>query len=168
MTRLSMRIAAGIGALALAGSMSACADRPTTAATVGGERITVAEVDEVMAGLPEQIEAHPSAVLNIQMRSLAARQVAQQRGITNLRALAEQQTAQLRVPEELITDPEFRSLIIAQEEARALEQQLGTNAVNQAFERIPVTVNPRYGVTGLEELQTLRNTSLSRRAGSPQ
>lgn len=173
MTRLTTKIVAGIAAIALVGSMSACAARPSTAATVGPERITVGEVDELIAGLPDELRdetivGHPSVVLNIRMRAVAAQQVAEQRGINDLYALASQNVAQIDLPDEFRTDPEVRTLLISQEETNALREQIGTREMEEAFARIPVTVNPRYGMTGLEELQTLRNTSLSKPAGQPE
>lgn len=173
MRRFTLRIAAAIGAMALAGSMTACATRPSTAATVGPERITVAEVDELIDGLPPELRdqsvvGHPSVVLNIWMRSVAAQQVAEQRGIDDLSAQAYQSVAELAVPDEFRNDPEVRQLLIAQEETNVLRERIGAQAMEESFARIPVTVNPRYGMTGLEELQSLRNTSLSKRAGQPE
>ncbi|MDO5500209.1 MAG: hypothetical protein Q4F67_11090 [Propionibacteriaceae bacterium] len=168
MTRLTMRIAAGIGAIALAGSMTACANTASTAATVGGERITVTELNQLMEGLPETLEAHPSVVLNIKMRGLAAEQVAEERGLSDLRARAEEQLARGGVPAELMADPEVRTLLMAEANTMALEQEIGTGEVNQAFGRIPVTTNPRYGLVGLDQVQQLRNTSLSKPASAPQ
>ncbi|WP_432558942.1 hypothetical protein [Granulicoccus sp. GXG6511] len=172
MTRLTMRIVAGLGALALVGTMTACS-RPTTAATVGSERITVAEVQELTDGLPVQVRAQPgrgqeSQVLNLRMRALAARQVAEQRGIQDLQPLAETAVAQLQMPDELRADPELRSLLISEAEAFVLREHIGTQQMEEAFARIPVTVNPRYGFTGLEHFETVRNTSLSKRAGQPE
>lgn len=173
MTRLTTKIVAGIGAIALVGSMAACTDRPSTAAIVGPERITVAEVDGFIEGLPDQLReetivGHPSVVLNIRMRSVAAQQVAEQRGITNLYALASDNVAKMPLPEQFRDDQEVRKLLIAQEETNALREQIGTQEMDRAFARIPVKVNPRYGMTGLEELQSLRNSSLSKPAGQPE
>lgn len=172
MTRLRMRIIAGIGALALAGTMTACA-RPTTAATVGAERITVAEVNDLANGLPDQVRAQPgrgqeSQVLSLQMRAMAARQVAEERGVENLRPLAETAVAEVQMPDELRSDPELHALLISEAETFVLLEHIGTQEMETAFARIPVTVNPRYGFTGLESLETIRNMSLSKRAGQPE
>lgn len=173
MKRLVMRFAAGIGALSLAGTMTACVPRPNTAATVGTDRITIGQINEVIDNLPQELRTqtvvgNPSVILNIEMRALAAQQVAAEVGVDDLRAQATQRLADLPVPAELLSDDTVRDLLVAQEEIEALKEHMGTRAMEEAFADIPVTVNPRYGMTGLEELQALRNTSLSKPAGAPE
>lgn len=169
MRRLMTRIVAGVGALVVAGLMTACAPRPTTAALVGPQRIAVSEVTQLIDSLPENLRTqsalgHPSVVLSIRMRGLAAEQVAQQRGITNLEGLAEKSVAELPVPEELRHNEGIETLLIAQEKTAVLADQIGAQEMESAFQRIPVTINPRFGLTGLGELESLHNTSLSRLA----
>lgn len=181
MTRLTTRIAAGIGALALVGTLSACAQSPSTAATVGGQRITVADVDRTVAALPAEVklqapaEVHPSKVLSVKMRAAAAEQVAQARGI-ELRQLTEAELSDVEFIPAVEASPEARDFVFAMTEIELLQQRLGAPAVEAEFARIPVTVNPRYGLTGLENVgingsrtaPLLRNTSLSKPAGGPQ
>lgn len=172
MTRFMTRVVAGIGALALAGTMTACS-RPSTAAVVGGERISVAEVTELTEGLPDALQAQPGApleslVLNLRMRSVAAEQIAEEHGVTDLVAQAEAAVAQLDMPEELANDPEFRTLLLSEAETLVLREHMGTQEVERALAAVPVTVNPRYGLTGLEPFDTVRNSSLSKRAGQPE
>lgn len=173
MRRLAMRFAAGIGALTLVGTMAACANRPGTAATVGADRITVTQVDEMIAALPEELRTqsvvgHPSVVLNIEMRARAAQQVADDIGFEDLRVQAERSVDETPLPEEFRGDAAVRELLVSQEEALVLREHMGVLEMEEAFAEIPVTVNPRYGMTGLEELHQLRNTSLSLPAGSPE
>lgn len=181
MTRLTTRIAAGFGALLLGASMTACTGRASTAAVVGGQRITVQEIDEYAAGLPEELRTsapaltHPSFVLSTRMRALAAQQIAAQNGIPNLRAETERMLAGEQISPIIQNDPEARMLLVETNEVNVLAERLNPEAVNAAFARMPVEVNPRYGITGLEPVgvsQTdpvpqLRNPSLSRPAGGP-
>lgn len=179
MTRLTTRIAAGIGALALTASMTACGGRASTAAVVGDQRITVAEVENLAGGLPEQLIqgspaiAHPSFVLSTKMRSLAAEQVAAELGVPNLRAETEKMLARDQISPVIANDAEARELLVQVAEVDLLAQQIGPDNINRAFARVPVEVNPRFGVSGLEALPVnqgdvlpqLRNPSLSKPAG---
>ncbi|MDO5681727.1 MAG: hypothetical protein Q4G46_02705 [Propionibacteriaceae bacterium] len=172
MTRFSTRIVAGVGALALIGTMSACS-RPSTAATVGTERITVAEVTEITDNLPAELRAQPgtpwqSWALSLRMRGLAAEQIAAKHGITNIRQQAEARVAAEELPAEVTQNEHLMSLFVAEAEEKVLSQHIGTAETQAAFATVPVKVNPRYGLTGLEPFETLRNPSLSKRAGQPE
>lgn len=181
MTRLTTRIAAGLGTIALLGSLSACAGAPGTAATVGDQRITVAEVDQIVRELPAPIKqqvpglAHPSYVLNVKMRAAAAEQIAREKGVP-LQALTEQALAQADLMPMVAESPAARELAFGEAEVQVLAQRLGAPAVASGFAGMPVKVNPRYGVSGLEPVELLdngaapliRNSSLSQPAGGPQ
>lgn len=179
MTRHITRITAGLAAVALTASMTACAGRPSTAAVVGSQRITVAEIEEAAEGLPDQLKqaepavAHPSFVLNAKMRSIAAQQVATGQGIANLRAQTEQLLAGQNISPIITSDPEARELLVQTNEVQVLAEQIGAERLTEGFAQIPVQVNPRYGITGLEQVGVapgapfpqLRNPSLSKPAG---
>lgn len=181
MTRLTTRIAAGLGAIALLGSLSACAGAPGTAATVGDQRITVAEVDQIVRDLPAPIKqqapglAHPSYVLNVKMRAVAAEQLARERDVP-LQALTEQALAESDLMPIVAENPAARELAFGEAEVQVLSQRLGAPVVAAGFAEIPVKVNPRYGMSGLEPVELLddgaapliRNSSLSQPAGGPQ
>lgn len=181
MTRLTKRIAAGLGALAFIGSLSACAGQPSEAAKVGDRTISVAEVDRTVAELPEAIKVqlpgmtHPSYVLNLKMRSMAAEEVATARGF-DLRSESQQQLAGVRLAPVIAENEAARGLALAETEIDLLRERIGPEAMNAEFARIPVTVNPRYGLTGLEPVPlavadgtpVFHNPSLSKPAGGPQ
>lgn len=174
-----MRITAGLAAVALTASLTACAGRPSTAAVVGSQRIAVAEIEQAAEGLPDQLKqaepavTHPSFVLNATMRSIAAQQVAADHGITDLRAQTERVLAGQNISPIITDDPEAQELLVQTNEVQVLAEQIGAERLNDGFAQIPVEVNPRYGITGLEQVGVapgapfpqLRNPSLSKSAG---
>lgn len=177
MTRRTMRIAAALGSLVLAASMTACAGRGGTAATVGGERITVSEVEqttEALAELQGSVPGLSSLVLNVKMRGTAAEQIAAAQGI-NLRERAEKSYVEQGGPATGQVPEEVRDLLIDAVSAEVLENSMAPGALGASLARVPVTVNPRYGLTGLEpmrldqnRLPVLVNRSLSKPHGAGQ
>lgn len=177
MARRTTRIAAALGTLVLAASMTACAGRPGTAATVGSERIAVSEVNEVSDALSQlygPVPGLPSYVLNVKMRASAAEQVAAGEGI-DLGAAAEQALGAQDAPPAGGVSAVLRDFAVDSTQVEVLASEIGAGAMEERFAEIPVTVNPRFGLTGLEpmrfnenQLPVVANPSLSKPHGAAQ
>ena len=178
MARRIRRIVAALGALVVALAMTACAGRAGTAATVGPERITVSQVErttDALTALYGQVPGLASYVLNVKMRAIAAEQVTAAQGV-DLRAEAERELSIQDLPaggaEE---EAAVREFLVSIQEIELLEANLAATSIKTEFANIPVTVNPRYGLSGLEEMRldqnrlpVLQNPSLSKPAGDIQ
>lgn len=150
-----------VSALGLGG----CANNPNTAAEVGSARITGSEVDSAHTALNEAgqraaqasqtpVASFPKAVvLNILMRGEAAKQVAQQRGITVDQAKLDAEFNKFADAPDIAAFPEAKNLVLDSLTADQVSQQMGAEAFDKALQQIKVSTNPRYGVTGLEQLQ---------------
>lgn len=171
MTRRITRITAALGTLVVAASMTACAGRPGTAATVGAERISVSEVQQVSDSLTQLYGPVPgisSYVLNVTMRASAAEQLAADQGL-DLRGAAEQELSDQGAPPAGGVDAVLREFAVDATEVEVLSSRIGDAAMEASFARVPVKVNPRYGLTGLEpvrfdenRLPVVANPSLSK------
>lgn len=175
MARRTARIAAALVALVLAVSMTACAGRPGTAATVGPERISVTEVEETtneLTALYGPVPGLASFVLNVKMRARAAEQVAAADQL-DLRAAAEQALSAQGAPAGGDLSNVLREFALNATEVEVLETAMGAEELAASFADVPVTVNPRYGLTGLEAMQfderqlpVVANPSLSKPHGA--
>lgn len=175
MARRTTRIAAAVGTVFVAVSMTACAGRPGTAATVGTERITVTEVQETADALTDlygPIPGMSSFVLNVKMRADAAEQVAATERV-DLRAAAEKALSAQGAPASGDVPSVLREFALNATEVEVLETAMGPERLTASFAEIPVTVNPRYGLTGLEAMRfddnqrpLVANQSLSKPDGT--
>jgi hypothetical protein len=174
MARRISRIVAALGALALALAMTGCAGRPGTAATVGPERISVTKVQQTtdaLTALYGQVPGLASYVLNVKMRATAAEQITAAQGV-DLRAEAERELSIQDLPAGG-AESDVRDFLVSIQEIELLESNLAATSIKAEFAKIPVTVNPRYGLSGLEEMRldanrlpVLANPSLSKPHGA--
>lgn len=175
--RTTRRIAAALGTLVVAVSMTACAGRPGTAATVGPDQISVTEVQQTTDALTELYGPVPgmsSFVLNVKMRASAAEQVAAAEHL-DLRAAAEQALSAQGAPAGGDVPSVLREFALNATEVDVLQTSVGPESLAASFAKIPVTVNPRYGLTGLEAMRfdesqrpLVANPSLSKPDGATQ
>ncbi|PFG68273.1 hypothetical protein B0O41_3107 [Propionibacteriaceae bacterium ES.041] len=165
------RVTAGLAAAAVVVAMGlgGCANSPSTAATVGDRTITTSEVADTsreLTAINPKI-AEPALVLSVKMRAAAAEQIAQSRNI-NLDTETQALLPQLQIPPELMANPAGNQLVRDLVKVDALGQKLGQGELAAAMGFIPVTVNPRYGLQGLEDVandqQAIGSGSLSQPA----
>lgn len=168
---IRFRVTAAIAAAATVVTLGlgGCANSPSTAATVGGRTFTTSEVtraSQELAKINPRL-AEPGLVLSVKMRGAAAEQIAASRGI-DLTAETNKLLPQLQIPPQLLSQPAGQSFVMDVVKADALAQKLGQAEMGSALAFIPVHVNPRYGVKGLEDVANseggLGSGSLSRPA----
>lgn len=160
------RMAAAGAAGALVVSLSACAagQSPNTAAIVDGHRITTTTVSETTraynevagrfaASQGQQAQALPeSVVLNALMRGEGASSLARRAGqsIDN-----NADTVLMTDPDyaPFVADPHTKVLFQALARADVLSKALGEEQFEAALAQVQTTINPRYGLTGLEPIR---------------
>lgn len=165
------RVTAGLAAAAVVAvlGLSGCANSPATAAVVGDRTITTSEVAETSRALSavNPKVAEPALVLSVKMRAAAAEQIAASRNI-NLDAETKALLPQLQIPPDLLASPAGNQLVTDLVKVDALGQKLGQGELAAAMGFVPVTVNPRYGLQGLEDVandqQAIGSGSLSQPA----
>lgn len=160
------RMAAMGAAGALVVSLSACSagQSPNTAAVVDGHRITTTQVSEttraynqiagrMAAQQGQQAQALPeSVILNALMRGEGASAVARRAGqsVDN-----NADTMLMSDPDyaPFVADPKTKALFQSLARADVLSKALGEEEFEAALAQVKTTVNPRYGLTGLEPIQ---------------
>jgi hypothetical protein len=174
---LSRRVAAVASSAALAIALAACdADQVGSAAVVGGERITVTElqdqVREVVALMPgeEATGDQRNTQLTVLNRMIAFRlldRVAADAGITVTEAEVDQFIADQLVPQvpegdltpllaqNLLTEDTLRDAVREVLVLQQVGQQAYLGALVDVSEQVCVEVNPRYGTwtgAGIEDV----------------
>jgi hypothetical protein len=174
---LSRRVAAVASSAALAIALAACdADQVGAAAVVGGERITVTElqdqVREVVALMPgeEATGDQRNTQLTVLNRMIAFRlldRVAADAGITVTEAEVDQFIADQLVPQvpegdltpllaqNLLTEDTLRDAVREVLVLQQVGQQAYLGALVDVSEQVGVEVNPRYGTwtgAGIEDV----------------
>lgn len=149
-TRSARALIAGLLAAVLVLLASGCAGgAPGTVAYVGDSRITQSQLDTALAGVQETLQegqqVSPSAVVNVMIQGLIARQIADRNNVS----LTDAQRNKLVGASELaslLTVPEAKSIAYDLADSQLVATAVGADIYLRDVQATTVELNPRFGV----------------------